>query len=178
MESTTDWIWAVDMLGSKIFTFGPKSGAEAAVAVRCEAAQAGPARASGATTREKTERCKIMRLPLGRSTRGVCHTSTENASAGAEREREKQDERDCDHRADEPRDERPPAAEEQPDYGHDDRPRHRNENRQPGRVHPTSTGPRCPRGGVRQSRPDGRAVPRRSPGSRRGRFESTRVRSD
>jgi len=35
----------------------------------------------------------------------------------------------------------------------------------------TSTGPRCPRGGVRQSRPDGRAVPRRSPGSRRGRFE-------
>src|SRR5919204_4421499 len=26
MESTTDWIWAVDMLGSKIFTFGPKSG--------------------------------------------------------------------------------------------------------------------------------------------------------
>src|SRR5438094_6919853 len=131
MESTTDWIWAVDMLGSKIFTFGPKSGAAAAVAVRCEAAPAGPASASAATASAKNERCKIIRLPLGRSTRGVCHPSTGNASAGTEREREEQSERDRDHRPDEPRDERPPAAEEQPDYGHDDRPRHRNENREP-----------------------------------------------
>src|SRR5438094_10477629 len=148
MESTTDWIWAVDMLGSKIFTFGPKSGAAAAVAVRCEAAPAGPASASAATASAKNERCKIMRLPLGRSTRGVCHPQTGNASAGAEREREEQNERDRNHRADEPRDERPPAAEEQPDYGHDNRPRHRNENRQPGRVHPTVAAVRLGAGGA------------------------------
>src|SRR5919201_5236912 len=41
MESTTDWIWAVDMLGSKIFTFGPKSG---------PAAQAGAPKTSAPVT--------------------------------------------------------------------------------------------------------------------------------
>src|SRR5919198_3975734 len=56
MESTTDWIWLVDMLGSKIFTFGPKSG---------PAAQAGAAKTSApmTTATARSARRKVIRIP-------------------------------------------------------------------------------------------------------------------
>src|SRR5919204_1529900 len=56
MESTTDWIWAVDMLGSKIFTFDPKSG---------PAAQAGAPNTSTpmTTATVRSARRELIRIP-------------------------------------------------------------------------------------------------------------------
>src|SRR5919197_6535005 len=65
MESTTDWIWAVDMLGSKIFTFGPKSGPAAEAGA---ASMSAPAAAT-ATSVRRASRCELIRIPL-LSTRG------------------------------------------------------------------------------------------------------------
>src|ERR671931_2453970 len=65
MESTTDWIWAVDMLGSKIFTFGPKSGPAAEAGA---ASMSAPAAATAKSVR-RASRCELIRIPL-LSTRG------------------------------------------------------------------------------------------------------------
>src|SRR5436305_3908601 len=56
MESTTDWIWAVDMVGSKILTLGPKSGV---------AAPAWPASASAAVSTAIAPNVRGMMCGIG-----------------------------------------------------------------------------------------------------------------